>query len=39
VRLILENNVHLYERLGFRISEIYEHPNGGGMVADMIKPL
>lgn len=39
VRLILETNVHLYERLGFAISEVYEHPKGGGMIADMTKPL
>ncbi len=37
VRMILESNIHLYERLGFRISHVYEHPSGSGMVADMTK--
>ncbi len=39
VRLILESNVRLYERLGYRISHVYQHPLGGGMVGDMTKPL
>lgn len=39
VRLVLETNVHLYERIGFTIDRVYEHPKGGGMVADMVKPL
>ena len=39
VRLILESNVRLYERLGYRVSEVYQHPHGGGMVGDMTKPL
>lgn len=39
VRLILESNVRLYERLGYRVSEVYQHPLGGGMVGDMVKEL
>ena len=39
VRLILDSNVHLYERIGYQISETFEHPKGGSMVATMVKPL
>jgi ribosomal protein S18 acetylase RimI-like enzyme len=39
VRMILESNVHLYERIGYQIDEIFEHPQGGAWVAKMVKPL
>ena len=39
VRLVLETNVHLYERIGYTIAETFEHPKGGAMVATMVKPL
>ena len=39
VRLVLESNVRLYERMGYQISEVYQHPKGGGMVGDMTKQL
>ena len=39
VRLILESNVHLYERIGYHIANTFEHPKGGGLVATMVKPL
>jgi ribosomal protein S18 acetylase RimI-like enzyme len=39
VRMILETNVHLYERLGYHIESTYEHPKGGGMVGTLVKSL
>ncbi|MEO8395941.1 MAG: GNAT family N-acetyltransferase [Chloroflexota bacterium] len=39
VRMILESNVHLYERIGYHIDETFEHPKGGSMVARMMKTL
>jgi ribosomal protein S18 acetylase RimI-like enzyme len=39
VRMIIETNLRLYERIGFSIDRVYDHPKGGGMVADMVKPL
>jgi ribosomal protein S18 acetylase RimI-like enzyme len=39
VRVALESNVHLYERIGYTITETFEHPKGGGMVATMVKRL
>ncbi len=39
VRMVLESNIRLYQRLGYRIASIYEHPKGGGMVATMVKTL
>lgn len=39
VRLVLESNVHLYERIGYHIANTFEHPKGGGLVATMVKPL
>ena len=39
VRMILETNVHLYERLGYHIAETYEHPKGGALVGTLVKSL
>ncbi|MBI1257916.1 MAG: GNAT family N-acetyltransferase [Chloroflexi bacterium] len=39
VRLILENNVHLYQHLGYHIAQTWEHPQGGALVATMVKSL
>jgi ribosomal protein S18 acetylase RimI-like enzyme len=39
VRMVLESNIHLYERLGYAVTEVFEHPKGGGMVATMVKRL
>ena len=39
VRLILETNIHLYERIGYTVDKTFEHPKGGGMLATMVKPL
>jgi ribosomal protein S18 acetylase RimI-like enzyme len=39
VRMVLEANIRLYERHGYHIHEVFEHPKGGGMVATMVKPL
>jgi len=39
VRMILETNVHLYERLGYHIAETYEHPKGGALVGTLVKTL
>jgi len=39
VREVLESNVRLYERLGYRVTEVYEHPSGGSMVVTMVKTL
>lgn len=39
VRMEIETNMRLYQRMGFTIDKTYEHPQGGGMIADMVKPL
>lgn len=39
VRMILETNIHLYERIGYTVAETFEHPKGGGMLATMVKTL
>ena len=39
VRMVLESNINLYKRLGYTITEMFEHPKGGGMVGTMVKPL
>ena len=39
VRAVLENNIHLYQHIGYAVTETYEHPKGGGMIATMVKPL
>jgi ribosomal protein S18 acetylase RimI-like enzyme len=39
VRMVLESNIRLYERHGYHIDSVFEHPKGGGMVATMVKPL
>ncbi|HVU14545.1 MAG TPA: GNAT family N-acetyltransferase [Phototrophicaceae bacterium] len=39
VRMVLESNVHLYQRLGYEITETFEHPKGGGLVGTMVKRL
>jgi len=39
VRMILENNINLYKRIGYTIADVFEHPKGGGMIATMVKLL
>ena len=40
VRMILETNVHLYERLGYHIESTWEHPKGGGaLIGTLVKSL
>lgn len=39
VRMALESNINLYKRIGYSVTDIYQHPKGGGMVGTMVKPL
>lgn len=40
VRLVLESNLSLYQRLGFEIANVYVHPRGDGQKAvTMVKAL
>ncbi len=39
VRTVLESNIRLYERHGYHIDTVFDHPNGGGTVTTMVKPL
>ena len=39
VRMEIETNMRLYQRMGFTIDKTYVHPKGGGMIADLVKPL
>lgn len=39
VRMVLENNINLYKRIGYSVVGVFEHPKGGGMVGTMVKTL
>ncbi len=39
VRMVLESNVNLYKRLGYEVTDRFEHPKGGGIVLTMSKKL
>lgn len=39
VRTVLESNIRLYERHGYHIDSVFDHPKGGGTVTNMVKHL
>jgi ribosomal protein S18 acetylase RimI-like enzyme len=39
VRMILETNIHLYERIGYTVAKTFEHPKGGALIGTLVKTL
>ncbi len=39
VRTMLPKNIALYERLGYVVTDRYQHPRGDEIIVDMAKPL